>query len=71
MELKKKMFNIFLYVSMVRTWDALVRGDLGPWDLHLNKLNKTLLGNATYNFQASEPNGSEEVLFLCISMVRT
>ena len=54
----------------------LARDNLGPWDLHLNKLGKGPLGNAIYTkFQASEPSGSEEEdffnIFLCISMVRT
>ena len=35
-------------ISMVRTQDFLAQDNLGPWDLHLNKLGKRLLGNATF-----------------------
>ena len=39
----------------------LTRDHLGPWDLHLNKLGRGPLGNATYHlFQTSGPSGSEE-----------
>ena len=33
--------------------DSLAQGHLGSWDLHLNELGIGLLGNATYQFQAS------------------
>ena len=38
--MKKKAFDIFL--------GPLARSHIGPWDLHLNKLGKGLLGNDTY-----------------------
>ena len=34
--------------------------DLGPLNIHLNKLGKGPLANATYQVEASEPSGSEE-----------
>ena len=41
----------FLYISM-RFYGSnlgpLARGHLGPWDLHLNKLGRGALGNASY-----------------------
>ena len=44
----------------------LAQGHLEPWELHLNKIGKRPLGNATYQFQASEPSDSEEEDFLNI-----
>ena len=40
MVLKKKIFLIFLCISMVRTYDPQAQGRLGLCDLHLNKLGK-------------------------------
>ena len=42
----------------------LTRGHLGSWDLHLNKLGRDPLGNATYQISTSGPSGSEEENFL-------
>ena len=44
----KKIFNIFLNISMVQTQDLLGQGHFGPLDLHLKKIGKGLLDNATY-----------------------
>ena len=38
-------FLIYFYGSNL---GPLARGHLGPWDLHLNKLGRGALGNATY-----------------------
>ena len=48
--------------------EPLARGNLGPWDLHLSKLGKRLLGNATYQISTSERSGSEEEDFEYITM---
>ena len=40
-------FLIFLYVFLWFEPRTLALGHLGPWDLHLNKHGKRLLGNAT------------------------
>ena len=48
---------------------------LASRELQLNKLGKGPLGNATYQFQASNPRSSEAEdffnIFLCISIART
>ena len=41
----KKIFLIYFYGSNL---GPLARGHLGLWDLHLNKLGRGALGNATY-----------------------
>ena len=41
-------FLIFFYVFLWFEPTTLTRGHLGPWDLHLNKLGRSPLGNATY-----------------------
>ena len=38
----------FLIFPMYFYDSNLARDHLGPWDLHLNKLGKSPLGNATY-----------------------
>ena len=38
----------FLKYFYGSNFGPLVRGHLGPWDLHLNKIGKGLLGNVTY-----------------------
>ena len=38
----------------------MVQDHLEPWDLHLNKLGKGPLSNASTEFQASKPSGFEE-----------
>ena len=49
---------------------SLAQVHLGTWDLHLNKLGKGPLGNATYQFYASKQSGFLNI-FLCISLART
>ena len=39
------IYSIHFYGSNL---GPLARGHLGPWDLHLNKLGRGALGNATY-----------------------
>ena len=45
---EEDFINIFLCMSMVRTYDRRTQGHLGHWVLHLNILGKELLGYATY-----------------------
>ena len=40
-----KYFHLYFYGSNL---GPPARGHLGPWDLHLNKLDIGALGNATY-----------------------
>ena len=56
-------FLKYLYAFIWFAPRPLAGGHLGSWDLHLNKIGKGLLGNATYQFQASKPNGSEDEEF--------
>ena len=42
-------FFIFIYGLNL---EPLTRGHLGPWDLHLNKLDKEPLDNATYQISS-------------------
>ena len=48
MVLKKKIFEYFSMYFYGLNLRPLTRGHLGPWDLHLNKLGRDPLGNATY-----------------------
>ena len=48
-EQNKKIFNIFLCISMVPTKDSLARSRLDIWDLHLNKHSEGSPGGATYH----------------------
>ena len=48
MILKKKIFEYFSMYFYGLNLRPLTRGHLGPWDLHLNKLGRGPLGNATY-----------------------
>ena len=41
-------FLIYFYAFLLLNLGPLARGHLGPWDLHLNKLGRGALGNATY-----------------------
>ena len=46
-----------------------MQGHLGPRGLHLNKLGKGPLSNATYQISSiSKPSGSEEEIFEYFSM---
>ena len=45
---EERFLNIFLCISMVRPKDPLARSHLGPLDLHLNKIGRGALGNATF-----------------------
>ena len=48
MVLKKIIFEYFsMYFYGLNLW-PLTRSHLGPWDLHLNKLGRGSVGNATY-----------------------
>ena len=75
MVLKKKSFEYFSMYFFGLNLGPLAWGHLGPWDLHLNKLGRGPLGNATYQisniwamwfWQRRFLN-----IFLCFSMVRT
>ena len=50
-------FSMYFFGSNLRLQ---AQGHLEPWDLHLNKIGKRPLGNATYQFQSSEPSDIEE-----------
>ena len=41
-------FLIYFYAFLWFEPRTPARGHLGPWDLHLNKLGRGALGNATY-----------------------
>ena len=57
---EEKSFEYFsLYFNHLNL-GPLAQVHLGTWDLHLNNLGKGPLGNATYQFHASKPSGSEE-----------
>ena len=43
------IFSMYFYCSNLGPTD---RGHLAPWDLHLNKIGKGPLGNATYPFSS-------------------
>ena len=61
--LKKKIFEYFsmyFYGSNLGYPGKEPSWILGP---HLNKIGKGLLGNATTQFQASKPSGSEKEIF--------
>ena len=45
--LNKKIFEYFSMYFFGSNLKPLVRGHLGSWDLHLNKIGKGPLGNAT------------------------
>ena len=65
----RSFVNIFYAcISMVQMQDPLGPGHSGTWDLHLNKLGKGPLRNATYQTSASEPSDSEEEDFEYFSM---
>ena len=44
----RRFLNAFLFIFMLKTHDPLGRGHFWPWDLHLNKFGKGLLGNVRY-----------------------
>ena len=44
---EEDFLNIFQCISVSRTYNPLARSHLGPWDLHLNKIGKGPLSNAT------------------------
>ena len=46
--IKKKIFEKFSMYFYGSNLGPLARGHLGPWDLGLNKLGRSALGNATY-----------------------
>ena len=46
--LKKKSFEYFAMIFFDLNLGLMARDNLEPWDLHLNKLDKGLLGNATH-----------------------
>ena len=49
---KEDFLNAFLCISRLQTPDPFGPGHFQPWDLHLNKLGKGLLGNVRYkNFK--------------------
>ena len=56
---EKEDFLIFSMYFNGLNLRSLVRGYLVSWDLHLNKIGKGPLGNAT-EFQASELSGTKE-----------
>ena len=65
-------FYVFLWFEPTTPWR---RGHLGPWDLHLNKLGRDPLGNATYQISNIWAKWFWRRrflnIFLCISMVWT
>ena len=75
MVLKKKIFEYFSMHFYGLNLRPLTRGHLGPWDLHLNKLGRGPLGNATYQISNIWAKWFWRRrffnIFLCISMVGT
>ena len=45
--LKKRIYEYFSMYFYGSNLQPLARSNLGPWDLHLNKIGKGSLGNAT------------------------